>query len=277
MHALGQARGIEICPDGRLADAVELFDSHLHLDDAAFDADRPAAVARARAAGVIMMVTVGTDPASWRQAVALTETFEEIYAALAVHPHDAGRAVPEAVDALRLLAERPKVVAIGETGLDFARHLSARDAQEAAFRAQVRLARDLDLPVIIHCREAYPEVLEILAAERAGPVVMHAFSGSVEVARRCADLGYMISLAGPVTFRNARTPLAVAREVPLPQLLIETDAPVLAPEPHRGRRNEPAYLTHIAERIAELRGVPVEEIASATAANARRVYRVDAN
>lgn len=130
--------------------------------------------------------------------------------------------------------------------------------------------------MIIHCREAYPEVLDLLAAEDAERVIMHAFSGAMETVRRCADRGYAISLAGPVTFRNARTPVEVAREVPLSLLLIETDAPVLSPEPHRGRRNEPAYLPHIAARIAAIRGAEVEEIASATAANARRVYGVDA-
>lgn len=254
-----------------------MFDSHLHLDDAAFNADRPAVVARAREAGVVNMVTVGTDLASCREAIALAESHEGIFAALAIHPHEVARAAPEAFATLRALAAHPKVVAIGETGLDFVRNRSAREHQEAAFRAHVRLARDLDLPVVIHCREAYPEVLDLLAEEGAERVIMHAFSGPVEIARRCADRGYTISLAGPVTFRNARTPVDVARDVPLSLLLIETDAPVLSPEPYRGRRNEPAYLPHIAARIAEIRGAEVEEIASATSANAGRVYGVDAN
>lgn len=254
---------------------MELFDSHLHLDDEAFAADREKTVARAREAGVVGMVTVGTGLVSCRDAVALAEQHRDVFAAVAIHPQDAAEATGAAMDNLRVLAGSPKVVAIGETGLDFVRETSPREAQRHALRAHLRLARACNLPVIIHCREAYPEVLSILDEERATRVIMHAFSGSVEAARQCADRGYAVSLAGPVTYKNARTPRDVARIVPIDHLLIETDAPVLTPEPHRGRRNEPAYLPYIAARIAEIREQAVAEVAAATTANARRIYGVD--
>lgn len=254
---------------------MELFDSHLHLDDQAFDPDREQIVVRARQAGVAGMVTVGTGLESCRAAVALAERHPEVFAAVAIHPHDAGEATEEAITALRVLAAHPKVVAIGETGLDLVRQISPPDAQRRAFRAHLSLARACGLPVIIHCREAYPEVLSILDDERTHRVIMHAFSGSVELAQQCADRGYGVSLAGPVTYKNAHTPREVARAVPIDRLLIETDAPVLTPVPHRGRRNEPAYLSFIAAQIAEIRGEPVEEVAAATTANARRIYGVD--
>lgn len=254
---------------------MELFDSHLHLDDEAFAADREKTVARAREAGVVAMVTVGTGLDSCRDALALAEQHRGVFAAIAIHPQDAVGATEAAMEQLRALAGHPKVVAIGETGLDYVRETSPRDAQGRAFRAHLGLARACDLPVIIHCRGAYPEVLRILDDERTERVIMHAFSGSVEMAQQCAGRGYGVSLAGPVTYKNARTLLDVARGVPIDLLLIETDAPVLTPEPHRGRRNEPAYLPYIAARIAEIRGQSVEEVAAATTANARRIYGVD--
>lgn len=253
---------------------MELFDSHLHLDDAAFDLDREAVLERARAAGVVGMVTAGTDLASSERALALAAQAEEIYAAVAIHPHEAHRVTASDVDALRRMAEDPRVVAVGETGLDLVRG-APREAQEDAFRAHVRLARERGLPVVIHCREAYPRVLEILEEEGAGTVIMHAFSGSVDTAAACARRRYFISLAGPVTFRNAGTVLDVARAIPLELLLLETDAPVLSPEPLRGRRNEPSHLPHIARRVAALRGMAADEVAAAATGNARRAFRVE--
>ncbi|HEU5298268.1 MAG TPA: TatD family hydrolase [bacterium] len=253
---------------------MELFDSHLHLDDAAFDLDREAVLERARAAGVVGMVTAGTDLASSARALALAAQAEEIYAAVAIHPHEAHRVTASDVDALRRMAEDPRVVAVGETGLDLVRG-APREAQEDAFRAHVRLARERGLPVVIHCREAYPRVLEILEEEGAGTVIMHAFSGSVDTAAACTRRRYFISLAGPVTFRNAGTVLDVARAIPLELLLLETDAPVLSPEPLRGRRNEPSHLPHIARRVAALRGMAADEVAAAATGNARRAFRVE--
>lgn len=253
---------------------MELFDSHVHLDDGAFDEDREAVVARARAAGVVGMITVGTGVASSRGAVALADRYPEVFAAVAIHPHDAQDATDQAMAELHALAGHPKVVAIGETGLDFVRERAPREMQRDAFRRHIRLSTALRLPLIIHCREAYPQVLDILEEDFSGEVVMHAFSGTPEVARLCVDRGYAISVAGPVTYRNAGTLSTVAREAPLSYLLVETDAPVLTPEPFRGRRNEPSYLSHTVDRVAVLRDVAPEAVASATAANARRLFRV---
>jgi len=253
---------------------VELFDSHVHLDDEAFAGDLDAVLARAAQAGVVGMVTAGTDVASSRAAVALAARFAGVFAAIAVHPHEAEQATPEAMADLRALAVHPKVVAVGETGLDFAKDDASRDLQQQVFAAHIRLSRERDLPLVIHCRDAYPEVLGALERGRAGRVIMHAFSGSVDVAVVCAAREYFISLAGPVTFRNARQVQEVAVKVPVELLLVETDAPVLAPDPFRGRRNEPAYLPYIVRRLAELRGAPPEEIGGATTANARQVYAV---
>jgi len=253
---------------------VALFDSHLHLDDDAFDPDREEVLARARAAGVVGMVTVGSDVMSSARAHALAERHQDVYAAVAVHPYEAAQAGPETMEELRTMAGHPKVVAIGETGLDFMRGPD-RDIQRDVFRRHLRLAADLDLPVVVHCREAFGDVLDILREWNARRVVMHAFSGSVETARRCVDAGYAISLGGPVTYTSARQTRDVARFVPPEALLLETDAPVLTPEPYRGRRNEPAYLARIAERIAVLRGVDPDVIAATTTANARRIFRLE--
>lgn len=250
-----------------------LFDSHVHLDDDAFAHDRDAVVQRAHGAGVGRMVTVGTDVASSRAAVGLAEQYAGVYAAVAVHPHAAAGVQPQAYAELRALAGHPKVVAIGETGLDFGGRSAPADAQRDAFRAHLALARERRLPVIIHCRDAHADVLEILAGAGTA-VIMHAFSGSVEIVRECVSRGYYISLAGPVTFGKAHLPAAVAGEVPPALLLVETDAPVLTPHPHRGARNEPAYLRYIVERVAEIRGVRVEELGETTAANAARAFGV---
>ncbi|HLA24142.1 MAG TPA: TatD family hydrolase [bacterium] len=250
-----------------------LFDSHVHLDDDAFDPDRDVVLARAREAGVDRMVTVGTDLASSRAAVGLAERHAGVYAAVAIHPHAAAAATEGAFSELRALAMHPKVVAIGETGLDFGGRSAPVEAQRDAFRAHLILAWERRLPVIVHCRGAHRDVLEMLA-DVGTAVVMHAFSGSVETVRECAACGYFISLAGPITFRNADLPVKVAREVPAALLLVETDAPVLAPHPCRGKRNEPAYLRYIVDRLAEIRAVPVEDLIEMSAANAARVFGV---
>lgn len=250
-----------------------IFDSHVHLDDAAFDPDRAAVLARAREAGVDRMVTVGTDLASSRAAVGLADRHAGVYAAVAIHPHAAAVMTPDAYSELRTLAAHPKVVAIGETGLDFGGRSAPVEAQRAAFRAHLTLARERRLPVIVHCRGAHGDLLEMLA-DMGTAVVMHAFSGPVDALRECAARGYFISLAGPVTFRSAGLPVNVAREVPAALLLVETDAPVLAPQPYRGKRNEPAYLRYIVERLAEIRAVPVEVLIETSAGNAARVFGV---
>lgn len=247
---------------------LDLFDTHLHLDDEAFDADRESVLARARGAGVRGCVCVGTSLASSRRAIALAEAHADVYAAVAIHPHDAADATPEALEALAGLARHPRVVAIGETGLDFYRHFAPREAQERAFRAHLTLAADLRLPVIVHNRDAHVEVLRVLTETAPPRVIMHCFSGSVELARVCLDRGYYLGLGGPVTYRNARRALEVARFVPPDRLVLETDAPYLPPEPHRGRRNEPAYLPLIAWAVAHARGVAAGTVAELTTGNA---------
>ncbi len=251
---------------------LDLFDSHLHLDDGVFAADLDAVLSRARSAGVRGFVTVGTSVESSRQAVALAEQHPDIYAAVAIHPHDAPDATPEAMELLTTVARHPRVVAIGETGLDYFRNFAPREAQHQAFRAHLALALALDLPVIIHNRDANADVLGILAESVPPRVVMHCFAGSLEMARTCLDRGYFLSLGGPVTYRNARRALDVARFVPPDRLLLETDAPHLPPEPHRGRRNEPSYLPLIAWAIADVRGVAAGTVAELTTSNARQAF-----
>lgn len=253
---------------------MELVDTHAHLDDPAFDGDREAVLERAAAAGVRTVVAIGTDLASSRRTVALAARYPQVLAAVGLHPHEAGGTTPEAVRQLAPLLQQHGVVAIGETGLDYYRDDAPRSAQEALFRAHLELARAATLPVIIHCREAYPEVLAILSEFPDIPLIFHAFSGSPEVAQMCLVRGGYLAFGGPLTFRNARRPVTVAAQVPMGRILLETDAPLLSPEPYRGTRNEPARVRLVAERLAGLRGMTVEAVAEATMANARRVFRL---
>ena len=251
-----------------------LFDTHAHLHFPDFDADREAMLARARAAGVTRMVTVGTDVETSRASIALAAREPDVWATVGVHPHDAGEADEAAFAEIERLAESPRVVAVGEIGLDFFRNLSPREAQEGALRRLLALARRLRKPAVVHCRDAHEETLAILAEARVGEVggIMHCFSGDVAVARRCLDLGLLISLAGPVTYPNARALPDVARFVPADRLVIETDCPFLPPQGYRGKRNEPAYLAITAARIAELRGEPLDVLGTRTSDNARTLF-----
>ncbi|HKB23725.1 MAG TPA: TatD family hydrolase [Methylomirabilota bacterium] len=254
----------------------DLFDTHAHLHFPEFADDLDAVLARARAAGVRRMLTIGTDVETSRAAVALAAREADVWAAVGIHPHDASRADDAALGEIERLAAAPRVVAIGECGLDFFRNLSPRDAQERCFRAQLALARRAGKPVLVHCRDAHAETLAILAEAPAGETggIMHCFSGDVEIARRCLDLGLLISLAGPVTYPKARALPDVARFVPADRLVVETDCPFLPPQPHRGKRNEPAYLAITAARVAELRAEPLEVVAARTAENARTLLGV---
>jgi TatD DNase family protein len=257
--------------------ALELFDSHAHLHFPEFDEDREAMLARARAAGVRRMLTIGTDAATSRRALALAEREPDVWATAGVHPHDAGESDEAAIAEVERLATAPRVVAIGEIGLDFFRNLSPPDVQARMLRRLLDLARGVRKPVVIHCRDAHEQTLAILAEARAGEVggIMHCFSGDVPIARRCLDLGLLISLAGPVTYPNARALPDVARFVPADRLVLETDCPFLPPQGYRGKRNEPAYLAITAARVAELRGEPLETLACRTSDNARRLLGVD--
>lgn len=252
------------------------FDSHAHLDDRKFNFDRHEMLMRARERGVSYIVNVGYDIPSSRRSVQLAGKYDFVFAAIGVHPHDSAGAGENSLEALRQLADDPKVVAIGEMGLDYYRDLSPRDIQQEMFRQQIRLAGDLRKPIIVHDRDAHGDIMQILREEKASRAggVLHCFSGSPEMAKECLKMGFYISIAGPVTFRNANKLLKVAEEVPLDRLLVETDAPYLTPEPFRGKRNESAYVVYVAERIAELRGIPAPELAAATTANAKRLFGI---
>jgi TatD DNase family protein len=256
--------------------APELFDTHAHLHVPEFAGDLPAVLERARAAGVQRLVTIGTDVATTTAALALAARCDGVWATAGIHPHDAAEADETAFAEIERLAGDPRVVAVGEIGLDFFRNLSPREAQERTFRRLLGLARRLGKPAVMHCRDAHPETLAILEEERVGEVggVMHCFSGDVPIARRCLDLGLVISLAGPVTYPNARALPEVARFVPGDRLVVETDCPFLPPQAHRGRRNEPAYLALTAARVAELRGEPLATLGPQMSATAQRLFRV---
>ena len=253
------------------------FDTHAHLHFPEFAADLSAVLDRTREAGVRFILTIGTDVEDSRAAVALAEAHADVYAAVGIHPHDAAGADEAALEELERLARAsPKVVAIGEVGLDYYRNLSPREAQVRAFERQLDLARRLAKPVLIHCREAHAEALEILRRARVRELggVMHCFSGSPDVARQCLELGLLISLAGPVTYPNARKLPEVATVVPLDRLVVETDCPFLPPQPYRGKRNEPAYLPITASRVAELKGRPVEELGAVMTRNALALFGI---
>ncbi|NLG24908.1 MAG: TatD family hydrolase [Clostridiales bacterium] len=256
---------------------MALFDTHAHLTDERFDGDRAEVLRRLLAAGVDRVVTVGDASSgdAWA-ARALAEQHECLYFAAGVHPHDASKHGPEAERAIRGLLAHPKAVALGEVGLDFHYDLSPRDAQRQAFEAQLDLALALGRPVILHIREAHGEAIDrLLARSRAGRLprgVMHCFSGSWESAKRYLDMGMYISLSGSATFKNAPKLQEVARNVPADRLLVETDCPYLAPEPMRGRRNEPAFVAHTAARVARLRGEDAEEFAARARQNGMRLF-----
>jgi TatD DNase family protein len=254
----------------------ELFDTHAHLHMPEFAEDLAAVLERARAAGVQRLVTIGTDVETTVAALALAEREDRVWATAGIHPHDAAAADEAAFAAIERLAGHPRVVAIGEIGLDFFRNLSPPDVQARTFRRLLGLARRLGKPAVMHCRDAHAETLAILEEERVGEVggIMHCFSGDVAIARRCLDVGLLISLAGPVTYPSARALPDVARFVPGDRLVVETDCPFLPPQGYRGRRNEPAYLAHTAARVAELRGEPLARLGPQMSANARRLFRV---
>ena len=254
----------------------ELFDTHAHLHFPDFADDFDAMMARARGAGVRRMVTIGTDAETSRAAVAIAERDPDVWASVGLHPHDAAAGDAAAFDELERLAASPRVVALGEMGLDFFRNLSPRPAQEAVLRRQLALARRLRKPALIHCRDAHAETLAILAEERVHEVggIMHCFSGDVDIARRCLDLGLLVSLAGPVTYPSARALPDVARFVPADGLVIETDCPFLPPQPYRGKRNEPAYLPITAARVADLRKESLDALAARMTENALRVFGI---
>jgi TatD DNase family protein len=256
--------------------SLALVDSHTHIDMPQFDADRDEVVARARAAGIVEMLVVGgVDEASGhRRALAVAESFG-LPATAGVHPHEARIATDAVYDELRGLAGERRIVAIGEIGLDFHYDHSPRDVQREVFRRQIRLARDVGLPIVVHTREADAETADILDQEGASEAggVIHCFTGGLDLARRALDLGFLISFSGIVAFPRAEVIQQVAREVPADRLLVETDAPFLAPPPHRGKRNEPAFVADVARKVAALRGTTPEALGALAQANYERLFR----
>jgi TatD DNase family protein len=252
-----------------------VIDTHAHLQWPDFDKDREEVIKRAFSAGLQAIVSIGYDLNASREAVRIAEGHDRIYAAVGIHPHNAKTVDTESLEALRKLAQNRKVVAVGEIGLDYHRDLSPRVKQKEAFEKQFALARELRLPVVIHDREAHADVLQLMhsfASSVAG--VMHCFSGSVEMAKEAIDQGYLISLAGPVTFPNATNLHRVAQWLPEESIVLETDCPWLAPQSKRGKRNEPAFVLETARKVAELKGIPVEELIQITSQNAKQLFRI---
>jgi TatD DNase family protein len=249
-----------------------LVDSHCHLDFPDFAAEREAIIARARSAGVGTMLTICTRLDEFAGVQAIAEADDGIWCSVGVHPHEAKDHAALGAQQLAALAAHPKVVGIGETGLDFHYDLSPRDIQERLFRAHIEASHVTGLPLIIHAREADSEVARILGEERPPPGVMHCFSSGRALAEAALALGFYISISGIVTFRNAEELRAIVREVPLERLLVETDAPYLAPVPYRGKRNEPAFVAATAAAVATLKEVEPQDLAAATSANFFRLF-----
>lgn len=253
-----------------------LFDTHSHLNSPKFADELDDLIARARENGVRKIVIPGYDYESNVRSLEIAAAREGIYAVVGYHPCDLNDLTDDHYQKLYDWAKRDEVVGIGEIGLDYHWDTTTPELQDQMFRKQIAIAKELDLPIIIHDREAHGDILKILQEEDAGKVggIMHCFSGSWEFAQECMKLNFYISFGGPVTFKNGKRPAEVASKVPLDRLLVETDAPYLTPEPYRGKRNEPAYVKHVAEKIAELRGLAFEELAAETAANACRLFRI---
>lgn len=253
-----------------------LFDTHAHLNAEQFAEDQAEVIRRAKENGVSRIVNIGFNRETIPTSMALAEQYDFIYTAVGWHPQDAKDMREEDYDWLRDLSRHEKVVAIGEIGLDYYWDTSPKDVQKVVFRRQIQLAKELKLPIIIHNRDAHQDVVDILREEKAAEVggIMHCFSGSLEMAKECVEMNFYISLGGPVTFKNAKKPKEVAKEIPIERLLIETDCPYLTPEPYRGKRNESGYVRYVAEAIAELRGLSVEELAEHTTSNAKRLFRI---
>jgi TatD DNase family protein len=253
------------------------FDTHAHLNAEQYNEDLQEVIDRALSEGISNIVVVGFDRPTIEKAMELTKEYDFIYASVGWHPVDAIDMTEEDLLWIEELSSHPKVVALGEMGLDYYWDKSPKDIQQEVFRKQIRLAKKVKLPIVIHNRDATADIVEILKEEGAGEVggIMHCFSGSPEIAQECVDMNFYISLGGPVTFKNAKKPKEVADIIPLEKLLIETDCPYLTPHPHRGKRNEPSYVKLVAEQIAEIKGLSTEEVAQATTENAKKLFGIN--
>jgi TatD DNase family protein len=260
---------------------MDLIDSHAHIDFPQFAEDREAMLERAREAGVNTLLAIGTGPGPEKLDAALpyAETYDWIYSSVGIHPHEAKEATSGHFDQLARLAQHAKVIAWGEIGLDYFYDHSPRDVQAKVFRTQMELARAARLPIVVHCRDAWDDCLDMLA-EHWKPTglggILHCFTSTLAHARRGLDMGFLISFAGNSTYPKAQNIRDVAKELPLRDILIETDAPFLAPQPYRGKRNEPAYVSEVAKTLANVRNLPPEEIAATTASNFRRFFGIAA-
>ncbi len=249
-----------------------LFDTHAHLDDRAFDTDRQALLASFAGSGVTLVMNPGCSLESSKNAVALAETYPWVYAAVGSHPDAADEVNDAVLEEYRKLSSHPKVRAIGEIGIDYHYEDIPRQLQMKAFRMQLELAREVKLPVIVHERDAHEDGLALAKEFKDVGGVFHCFSGSAEMARQLVDLGWYIGFTGVLTFKNARRAIEAAQAIPLDRVVLETDCPYMAPEPFRGKRNHPGYLYRMAEKLAEIKGMPVEEIHRITTENGKRLY-----
>ena len=255
---------------------MNLFDTHAHMDFKDFDRDRGDMIKRAREAGMVNMLNAAFDLASSRRGIQLAEKYDLIYASVGIHPHVSGQVPADYLSQMEKLADHVKVVALGEMGLDYFRNRSTVEAQKKVFREQLALAKELELPVIIHDREAHGDIMDIMRRDGPFPAggVIHCYSGSWEMAGEFMAMGFYISIAGPVTFPKSNKLKDVATRTSADRLLIETDAPYLTPIPHRGKRNEPAYVRFTLMEIAALRGVPANELAEQCTNNGRRLFGI---
>jgi TatD DNase family protein len=251
-----------------------LIDSHAHLNDERFEEDRDILIKDLEKNGVELVLNIGFDLESSKESIDLAKKYNMIYAAIGTHPHDVKDMTEETLDAYMELSKYEKVLAIGEIGLDYHYDNSPRDLQKKWFREQIRLAKSLDLPYIVHDREAHADIYNIMKEELYSGVrgILHCYSGDVELAQEFIKMGFMISLAGPLTFKNSKAAKRVAYAIPLEHLLIETDAPYLAPEPNRGKRNEPAYVRYVAEEIARCKGIEYDEVVRQTNSNFKKLF-----
>ncbi len=252
-----------------------LFDTHAHMDDRAFDQDREALLASLPQRGIALLMNPGCSLESSRNAVALARKFDYIYAAVGSHPDAADEVNEEVLAEYRALCKlNPKVKAIGEIGLDYHYEDIPREVQKKAFRVQMALAAELDLPVIVHEREAHEDGMSIVKEFPGVRGVFHCYSGSAEMARQLVELGWYIGFTGVLTFKNARKAVEVAAAIPMERIVLETDCPYMSPEPFRGRRNDPGRLVYMAEKLAQIRGLTVEEVQAVTTENGKRLYRI---
>ena len=252
----------------------KFIDSHAHLDDERFDQDRKELIESLYENGIEAVLNPGADLSTSKAAVSLADKYPFIYAAVGCHPHDSKFMNEDTMNIFKELAKNKKVIGIGEIGLDYYYDNSDRETQRTWFREQIRLAKELDLPYIVHDRDAHEDVFKIMKEELYSGTrgILHCYSSSVEMAREFVKLGFYISLGGPVTFKKAKTPKLVAKEIPLDKLLIETDCPYLTPEPFRGKRNEPKYVKYVAEEIAAIKEVSIDVIADKTKENFRKLF-----